>query len=274
MNHFKTSDMNDAFFDLHTHTTYSDGKNSPEEMIRSAMAKKMTAIGISDHSDTFFDRSYCMLSDNYASYQKELAFLKEKYCDDIDIFCGIEQDFFSEETTEGFDYIIGSVHYIRVNKHYIPVDESPEILTTAADDYFHGDMLALTECYFETAGQIVNRTGADIIGHFDLISKFNEDHRLFDPQSPRYIAAWQRAADDLLKTHRPFEINTGAMSRGYRRSPYPSQEMIDYISEHGGCFIFSGDAHNTKTIGYEFLNLKNHMKDIELTPLSVIIRQK
>ena len=43
--------------DLHTHSTYSDGKASPEEVILSAIGKGLSEIGLSDHSYTFFDES-------------------------------------------------------------------------------------------------------------------------------------------------------------------------------------------------------------------------
>ena len=35
---------------FHTHTTYCDGKNTPEEMVQAAIALGMTAIGFSGHS--------------------------------------------------------------------------------------------------------------------------------------------------------------------------------------------------------------------------------
>lgn len=47
-------------FDLHTHTTFSDGRNSPEEMVLSAIGMVMSTLGISDHSYTSFDESYCI----------------------------------------------------------------------------------------------------------------------------------------------------------------------------------------------------------------------
>ena len=89
------------------------------------------------------------------------------------------------------------------------MDESPELLRAAAEKHFHGDLYALIEEYYRTLARVVEKTGADIIGHFDLISKFNEGGALFDEAAPRYLAAAQKAADILLKTGRPFEINTG-----------------------------------------------------------------
>ena len=42
-------------FDLHTHTTYSDGRDTPEEMIKEALERGLMCFGISDHSPTPFD---------------------------------------------------------------------------------------------------------------------------------------------------------------------------------------------------------------------------
>jgi histidinol-phosphatase (PHP family) len=99
---------------------------------------------------------------------------------------------------------------------------------------------------------VVNKTECDIIGHFDLISKFIEKEPLFDVTHPHYVAAWQKAVDELLKHNVPFEINTGAISRGYRTQPYPSEEMREYIREKGGRFVLSSDAHSTDAIAYKF----------------------
>lgn len=239
-------------FDLHTHTLFSDGKNSPEEMIQAAIAQGLDTIGISDHSYTFFDESYCMAKARIPEYRQIIADLKEKYQGQIRVLCGIEQDFYSRESTAGYDYVIGSVHYLYVHGRYVPVDETPEILLEAVQNHFGGDIYNLCEFYFETVSRVVSQTGADIIGHFDLIQKFNEGDRLFDSHHPRYVAAAQNAALELLKTGKVFEINTGAMSRGYRTVPYPAPELRQFIREQGGHFIESSDSHNSKTLCYGF----------------------
>ena len=45
---------------LHTHTTWCDGKNTAEEMVRSAIESGFDVLGFSGHSYTSFDESYCM----------------------------------------------------------------------------------------------------------------------------------------------------------------------------------------------------------------------
>ena len=235
--------------DLHTHTTYSDGKNTPEEMILAAAYEGLDTIGISDHSYTSIDESYCIKKDKIAEYAAEISALKEKYRGKIEVLCGIEQDYFSDEPTDMFDYAIGSVHYIKAGGEYIPVDESAEILKKAADKHFGGDMYALVEEYYRLEADVIRKTNADIIGHFDLITKFQERTPLFDENNPRYISAWKKACDELLKTKKPFEINTGAISRGYRTTPYPSEEIRQYILENNGTLILSSDSHATDSVG-------------------------
>ena len=66
------------------------------------------------------------------------------------------------------------------------------------------------------------------------------------------MKAWQTAADRLLKTGKPFEINTGAISRGYRTEPYPAKDIRDYIRRNGGTLILSSDSHQKETIAYRF----------------------
>ena len=238
--------------DLHMHTCYCDGTGTPEDMILSAVEKGLDTVGISGHSYTFFDTSYCMQKEAVPRYIAELRYLRAKYFDKIHVLCGVEQDYYSDYPTDDFDYVIGSVHYIEVEGEYIPVDESIEILRAAVQKYFGGDVYALCERYFETVADVVNKTDCDMIGHFDLISKFIERESLFDTQHPRYAAAWKAAVDKLVSYGVPFEINTGAISRGYRTSPYPNEEIIAYIKEKGGRLILSSDAHSAEAISYRF----------------------
>ena len=245
--------------DLHAHTTYCDGKNTPEEMITAAIDKGLTTFGLSGHGYAAFDTSYCMSEEDCRRYVAEVNYLKAKYYDRIHVLCGVEQDYYSDAPTDAYDYVIGSVHYLRCGEEYIPVDESADILRNACERYFGGDIYALCEAYYANVADVVNRTACDIIGHFDLITKFNERTPLFDESHPRYVAAWQKAADELLKAGVTFEVNTGAISRGYRTSPYPSADIIAYLKERGGELILSSDAHSTDAIAYGFEMLANEL---------------
>ena len=238
--------------DYHVHTVFSDGKDSPEDIVLEALSRGLSAVGFSDHSHTAFDETGCIKRGETDRYIDEISRLKERYDGRITVLCGIEQDIFSGGADPRFDYSIGSVHYIEAGGAYLPVDMGENTLLSAAERYFGGDLVSFAERYYETVSLVLSVTGADVVGHFDLISKFNEGDRLFDSRCERYRAAWRKAADALLKAGKPFEINTGAVSRGYRSGCYPSAEIAEYIASRGGRFILSSDSHKKETLCFAF----------------------
>lgn len=264
-------------FDLHMHTTYCDGKNTAEEMVRAAADMGLRVVGLSGHSFTWFDTSYCMSEEGTAEYISEVKRLKETYADRIQVLLGTELDYWAEIDTEPYDYLIGSSHYVLKDGKYLDIDYAPEMLMDETGKYFGGDMAAMAEAYYAQVGGIVKKTGCDIIGHFDLITKFNESLpvQIVGTSDPRYMTAWMDAVDRIFEDtaelrkggrinrlealgiieagDKPvFEINTGAMAKGYRTSPYPAADQINYIRKKGGIFILSSDSHSTETVCHAF----------------------
>ncbi len=241
---------------LHTHTSFCDGKNSPEEMVRSAVEKGFDVLGFSGHSYTPFDETYCMSLENTRRYQEEVRRLAETYRDQIRIFCGIEQDIYSDQPTEPYDYVIGSVHAVYREDgrsgRYIYVDSDLAALKEAVSELYGGDYLALAEDYFSIVSQVVHKTGCQIVGHFDLLTKFNEQEHLFDESHPRYKEAVHQALSKLLQADPIFEINTGAMARGYRTSPYPSPSILRSIYQAGGRITINSDSHSASSLDFGF----------------------
>lgn len=239
--------------DYHTHTCFSDGRNTPEEMVLAALEKGMTAIGFSDHSRVFFDPECGMPAGTEPDYRACIHGLKEKYAGKIRILCGIEQDYFSDEPAcPEYDYVIGSCHYVLRSGEYLSVDNTPELLRIGIDRGFGGDGLAFAEAYWALAARLPEATGCDMIGHLDLIRKFNGDGSFFDEASPRYRNAAINAVDALLAHGLPFEINTGAVYRGWQARPYPDDALRSYILARGGRFLMSSDSHLTRSLLYGF----------------------
>ena len=237
--------------DYHIHTDFSDGADSMRAVAEAAYAQGMEAIGFSDHGYAAYDPDSCMRWERIAEYVEACRRLREEYAGRMRVYCGIEQDMYSDGPTDCYDYVIGSLHYLYLSGEYLCVDWKPEPLERACA-LLGGDMLAVAEAYFDQLAQVVERTRCQLIGHFDLICKLNRDGRYFDEDSPRYIAAWRKAADALLKAGVPFEINTGAMARGYRTEPYPALPILRYLHEHGAQFVLSSDSHRRQTLRYDF----------------------
>lgn len=236
----------------HTHTTYCDGKSTAEEMVKAAIENNMTALGFSAHAYMPIDNDFSLTKENTLKYKEEITRLKEKYKDKIRIYCGLEMDYFSEEVIGGFDYYIGSCHYVLKNGKYFGVDESEEAFIRNVKEGWAGDFYGFCEDYYSLVSDVLRKTGADIIGHFDLVTKFNEGDKLFQTEHPRYKEAVRSAIKKLVPEGVPFEINTGAIARGYRTEPYPSETILKEIKENNGKVIFSSDSHSDDTLGFGY----------------------
>lgn len=241
----------------HTHSTYCDGNDSLEQMALTAVEKGFDILGFSGHCYTFFDEEYCMTKENTLKYRADIASLKEKYEGKIQLFCGIEQDMYSAESTAHYDYAIGSAHYVKKGSRYLAVDNSAHQFMEQINELYGGDCLAFCEDYFAQVSTVFERTGCDIIGHFDLAAKFNEGNALFDESHPRYRFAAETAAKKLIPAGVPFEINTGAMAKKLRTSPYPAPWLCDFIAENGGRFILSSDCHSRELLDFGFEQIRD-----------------
>ncbi|MDO5335293.1 MAG: histidinol-phosphatase [Coriobacteriia bacterium] len=239
-----------AYSTFHNHTTFCDGANTPEEMVKAALALGMPSIGFSSHSYTFFDESYCMQKADISAYLAEIKQLKIAYEGSIRILCGIEQDFCSAEPTDAYDFVIGAVHYIEKDGKRLDIDNTFEEQTHDVSLYYGGDYLAYAEDYYAQTEKLIERTGCTFVGHFDLVTKFNEGNRLFDSNSERYRNAATKACRSLCRQGAIFEINTGAMAKGYRSTPYPAPFLLDVIAQEGRPVILSADAHSTDKLQY------------------------
>ena len=90
------------------------------------------------------------------------------------------------------------------------------------------------------------------MGHFDLITKFNEGDSLFDTGHPRYVSAALEALDRLAQHGVILEINTGAMSRGYRSTPYPAPALLRAMRERDLPICITSDCHDRANLLFAF----------------------
>lgn len=244
----------------HVHTTFCDGKNTAEDNVLAAIEAGCSEIGFSGHSN-LPGETWTMSEQGAKEYFDTIATLREKYKGKIRVYIGIEQDYYSQAPTLPFDYIIGSVHSVKVGDKFYYVDESAEATLRAINEGFGGDPYAYCEAYYRNVKEIYEKTGCNIIGHFDLVTKFLEKSPIFSESHPRYVAAREDALAALLKTPAIFEINTGAISRGYRTTPYPSSDVIDKIAASGKPFVINSDAHSAKDITFMLEDVANYLNE-------------
>ncbi len=72
---------------LHIHSTYADGKDTPREMILEAINRGFESIGFSEHSYmAFSDYPYQMTVSDAEKYKAEINSLKTEYKNEISVF--------------------------------------------------------------------------------------------------------------------------------------------------------------------------------------------
>lgn len=238
--------------DLHVHTTFCDGKNTPEEMVLSAIEKGLDRIGIVCHAQLPFRSDWSIKQAKVKPFQDEVYRLKEKYKDKIQVLCGTELDYFTDIDLSNFEFTIGSVHYFYKDGVYSPIDHSEADFTNSVETLFNGDYYSACENYYEILSGYATKFNPTFIGHFDLVRKFNKGNKLFDENHPRYLSAMEKAMDKLLTLGVPFEVNTGAISRGFQDNPYPSSKAIEMLKAKGGKLIINSDSHSAENIAYQF----------------------
>ena len=249
---------------VHTHSVYSDGKLTLRDMLERAVSLGFVSFGASDHSDTPCDPSYCMKKAAYPAYRAEICALKAAYADRIEYFCGIEKDAQSEIDPADYDYVIGSVHYIigRDGTCY-PVDHSLVQQLDFIRGEGRGDKLELARRYYDEVARHAETGLFSIQGHFDVISKFG----LFDDGDAAYEKIALEALDAVLDRVPYIEVNTGAVYRGLRQTPFPAPFLLRRIRERGGKLILSGDSHTAAAVDFFFRETEKALKELGFTSL-------
>jgi histidinol-phosphatase (PHP family) len=248
----------------HTHTVFCDGKSTPEEVVLSAIQKGFSAIGFSGHGYAPYDLKCCMTDTE--GYRQEILRLRDRYRNEIEIYLGVEEDAFYSVDRSRFDYIIGSCHFIRLHDKYYPIDSKYEFFKDCLA-LFEGDPLRFAEAYYRAFCDYLARRKPDIIGHFDLITKFDElDTSLF-LENPEYHKIAEKYIAEAAKSGCIFEVNTGAISRGMRTSPYPYENLLYILKKMDAKLILSADSHQKDTLDFKFEETKKHLKEIGFTQL-------
>ncbi|MBR6953770.1 MAG: PHP domain-containing protein [Clostridia bacterium] len=232
---------------FHTHTTLCDGKNTPAEMARAAFDAGFEALGFSGHMDP----TYHM---DFPGYLAEIAALRAQWRGRLDILCGVELDQrWDPATVAGAEYIIGSTHFLSApNGLTEAVDWSVEKSDALCREGFGGDWYRMCTAYYEEEAWVWEKTNCQIIGHFDLIARFNHQAPRFDEEDPRYLNPAREALAALVAKCPVVEINCGAFNRGRRRDFYPARPLLRYLKEIGGEICLGSDAHQATLLAGGF----------------------
>ena len=250
---------------LHTHSTYCDGKNTLEENVLTAIEKGFTVLGFSSHSMYPFAETWHIAPNNFNNYVKEVRSLAKKYEDKIKILCGFEVDYIPNITLPSKaaykdlapDYLIGSVHYVTRNDSIYSVDNSTNIVKDDLQRLYgtpEGTVDGKTAVceYFAAQREMLRKGDFEIWGHPDVIRKRNGILHFFKEDEDWYINELKATADVAAKTNVIAEINTGGIARGAIDDFYPSATFLSILHERNIPVMVNSDAHNAPDLDCAF----------------------
>jgi len=230
---------------VHVHTTFCDGQHSVEQMAKAAYEKGLKCIGFSGHSYTKHD-GFGIKPELFTAYINEIRRVKALYNGKLGVLCGLELDAVSDALTEReeLDYVIGSAHSVKGEDgvDYI-IDGNVKHFEHNVETAFDGDYIKMCKAYYKQFADFICRVKPDIVGHFDLVTKYNEKYNYFDDNCKTYRDVAAKALDLALENGAVIEVNTGAIIRGHRTVPYPADFLLKRILEKKGKVIITTDAH-------------------------------
>lgn len=296
--------MNKLKANYHTHTTFCDGSDTAEAVVQEALRRDFTHLGFSGHMDPG-------VSMDYDAYAQEICRLQAAYRDQIDILRGAELDNVydpscvagaeargSAAAVPGAEYTIGSTHFVPVpgsavwstpaafgthregseNWDLIGVDGDIGLLHDQCRQYYGGDFYALSADYYRFEAMVAARLHPTFIGHFDLITRFNDLSRadgghFLDETSERYLLPARRAMEALVPYGLPFEINCGAVNRGRKKELYPRPELLRHLHAFGGEIVISADAHQKELLDGGFEEAMEVARWAGFTHTNLLVRE-
>lgn len=171
------------------------------------------------------------------------AFVRER----TDLKLGIEADFVpgAEDRianllgARDFDYVIGSVHFVR--------DGAVDM-----DDYSVWDsgrsVEQIWQRYFETIGEAARSGLFDVLAHPDLVKVWGAERPLPDGDLRRF---YELAIDGIAESGIAVEVSTAGLRKRVQEL-YPAPAFLRMCLEAGAPVALSSDAHRPQDIGADY----------------------
>lgn len=258
----------------HTHCRFCDGIGEPEEYIEQAMKKNVSALGFSCHGPAPFQTGWTMSDEAADKYLAAIDRLKDRYQNRIELYKGMEIDYFAGDTRNIFrkytlDYIIGAIHYVSgdTGGKYYSIDGDRDAFEETLNIGSGSSMKKLAFRYYETLLDMLQHNRIDILAHFDLLKKNNAGQQYFSEKEPWYIHLVKDVLQKVSRYPVLIEVNTGGIARGFMENIYPSEWIIRECKKLDIPIILNSDAHLPENIDFYFDEAKEIIKASGYTEL-------
>ncbi len=265
---------------FHTHSHFDDGQEELESYVKAALEKNFQVFGFSAHAPINIESTWNMRQDRLDEYVDTTKLLKEKYKNSIELYTGLEADYYDGCTDwrkkRGIDYTIGAVHFL-INENsgeYMPLDGSRKEFESTLDDGFDNDIHALFRAYFAQIREMLMKMTPNIVAHLDIIRKNNLNNAFFDEEDNIYREEVIKTLDIISLTNTIVEVNTGGISRGYVKTPYPSVWVLEACRDMDIPIMLNSDSHHPNNIDFYFDEAHAMLKSIGINKQRILYKNE
>jgi histidinol-phosphatase (PHP family) len=225
-------------------------------------------LGVAEHIHRFAD----------ALEVWDHPFWREQARDDLTAYCefvrstdlrlGIEMDFVPGRedrianllAAHDFDYVVGSVHFVRHNA----VDHR---VWDIWDEL--GDPDRVWAAYFESVAAAAGSGLFDILAHPDLVKVWGAEVPVPDGDLRRF---YERAMDGIADSDVSVEVSTAGL-RKPAGEIYPARPFLEMCIEAGRPVALSSDAHLPEQLGFEYERALELLDGLGVRELAVFERR-
>lgn len=242
--------------DYHVHLRPDEVDASPaayftdanvERYTEAAANAGITELGVSEHIHRFtdalaiWDHPFWQINatDDLAAYCEFVESTPLRLGIEMDYVAGREDRIANVLDAHDFDYVVGSVHFVRNGA----VDDDVYDLWESVSDPDR-----VWKLYFETVAEAIATGLYDIAAHPDLVKVWGEA-RPAPARDPRFY--FEPAVAAIAETDTAVEFSTA----GWRKpvaEQYPSRAFAEMCIDAGATFALSSDAHVPEQLGFEY----------------------
>lgn len=255
------------------------------QILDSALAAGYQTFGVSEHAPRLGKRflypsevekgwTVEKLEEDFERYAGAISGLVEEYRGRLSVLCGFEAEVVPTvsyvETMQGyrsrfgFDYMVGSVHYV----DEIAIDGELDEFERAVQSLSGLERLAVR--YYDTVADMVESLRPEVVGHLDLI-------RLHGGRfGPLDSSAVRRAAESALEVIRRHDCILDLNTAGYRKGlgvPYPAPWLVNRAKLLGIDFCFGDDSHSPADVGAGLETARSYLLQNGVDHITTLTRE-
>jgi histidinol-phosphatase (PHP family) len=241
-------------------------KANVERYREAATERGIAELGVSEHVHRFRQALDVW---QHPFWQRHAVDDLDDYCafvrEETDLRLGIEADFLAgpedrmANLLEGrdWDYVVGSVHFLKDNA--VDMDRYDVWETGARDPD------AVWRRYFETLGEAARSGMFDILAHPDLVKVWGSAAPLPD-RDPRFY--YELAMDGIAESDVAIEVSTAGLRKPVGEI-YPAPAFLEMCLEAGRPVALSSDAHTPNDLAYRYEEALEYLDRLGVDRLAV-----